>query len=280
MKTPAILFFILAAVTSVHAQGGAAVRAAAEIGESILRRGGTEAVEELTKLGGQKAVQEMLEQAVKEGGEALAKQSAKLVEKHGILALKAMQGAPGVVVRAVDGMPAELAEQGLRAIVREPVAMQGMIREFGATALETAAKHPGLAGKISSGLGREGLEMAGKLSTQEAAILARYADDIAKLPAAERASLMGLLKQSPGKVLAWIERHPKLLVAGSVTTAVVMARREIFGEGGDPGFLERIGGSLYETFKAPVNLFVMVLTGIVGIWGALKMRKVVRAARR
>lgn len=280
MKILTILLLMIAGTGAVHAQAGAAVRAATEIGESILRRGGTEAAEELAKFGGQKAVQEMLEQAVKEGGEALAKQSAALVEKHGILALKAMHGAPAAVVRAVDGMPAELAAQGMRAIVREPAVMQGMVKEFGATALETAAKHPGLAGKIGGGLGREGLEMAGKLTTQEATILARYADDIAKLPAVERSSLMSLLKQSPGKALAWLERHPKLLVAGSVTTAVVMARKEIFGEGGEPGFLERMGGSLYETFKAPVNLFIVALTAIVALWGGLKMRKVLRAARR
>ena len=41
-----------------------------------------------------------------------------------------------------------------------------------------------------------------------------------------------------------------------------------------------MGGSLYETFKAPVNLFIVALTAIVALWGGLKMRKVLRAARR
>jgi hypothetical protein len=280
MKTLVILFLTLIAAPLVRAQGGAALRAAEELGEVILRRGGTEAAEELAKIGGQKAVQELMEQAAKEGGEVLMKQTAQLAEKHGVLALNAMRGAPGAVVRAVDGMPAELAEQGLRAIVREPAAMQGMVREFGSSALETAAKHPGLAGKISSGMGKEGLDIARNVTTREATILARHADDIAKLPAAERASVMNLIKQSPGKVLAWIERHPKILIAGSATTAVVLARKEIFGEGDTPGFLERVGGSLYRTFEAPISVAVAALTCIVILWGGLKMRRVFRAARR
>lgn len=280
MKIPLLLFLCLLPVAGLRAQGAAVVRAATELSETILRTGGREAAEELAKFGGQKAVQELMEQAAREGGEALVKQTAVLAERHGLLALKAMQGAPAAVVKAVDSIPAELAEQGLRAVVREPAVMQGMVREFGGAALETAARHPGLAGKISAGMGREGLEMASKLSTQEATLLARYADDVAKLPAAERASVMGLIKQSPGKALAWLERHPKILLAGSATAAVVLARKELFGEGSEPGFFERVGGSLYETFKAPVNLFIAALTIIVALWATLKMRRVIRASRR
>ncbi len=280
MKTT-LLFAALALFTAipVHAQGGAVARAAAEVGESLLRRGGTEAAEELAKIGGQRAVRELMEEAAKEGGEVLVKQTAGLAERHGLLAVKAMQGAPGAVVRAVEGVPAELAENGLRAIVREPVAMQGIVKEFGSTALETAAKHPGVVGKISGNLGREGLDVARKVTTEEATFLASRAETIAKLPAAERASVMELLKQSPGKALAWMERHPKMLVAGSATAAVVLARKEIFGEGVTPGFLERISGSVYDTFKTPINWVVSGLAGIVLLWTGLKMRRVVRAAR-
>jgi hypothetical protein len=278
MKFPAILFLI-ALTVPVVAQGTAVVRAAEELGEVLLRRGGTEAATELARLGGQKAVQEMLEQAMKEGGEVLMKQSAQLAEKHGMIAVKALHGAPGTVVRALDGIPSEMAENGLRAIAREPVAMQSMVKEFGSTALETAAKHPGLAAPVSR-LGSEGFDIARQVTTQEATILARHADDIAKLPAAERTAVMDLIKKSPGKVLAWMEKHPKLLVTGAVAGTVVLARKELFGEGDTPGFFERAGGALYETFKAPVNIAVAGLCGIIVLWAALKMRRVLRAAKR
>ena len=61
---------------------------------------------------------------------------------------------------------------------------------------------------------------------------------------------------------------------------VVLARKELFGEGETPGFFERVGGSLYETFRAPVNIAVAALLGIVVLWAALKMRRVLRTARR
>lgn len=279
MKTLALIF-LLCAATFVRAQAGAALRAAEELGEAILRRGGTEGAEELAKIGGKKAVQELIEQAAKEGGEVLMKQTAQLAERHGVLALKAMHGAPGAVVRAVDGMAPELTEQGLRAIVREPAVMQSMVKEFGSAALETAAKHPGMAVKISGSMGREGLDIARRVTTEEAGILARHAGEIAKLSTAERAGVMSLLKQAPGKALAWMERHPKLLIAGSATAAVVLARKELFGEGDTPGFFERVGGSLYQTFKAPVNIAVTALLGIIVLWAALKMRRVFRTAQR
>ena len=274
------LLLLLCTGLRLCAQGGAVIRAAEELGEALLRRGGTEAAEELAKAGGKKAVQELMEQAMKEGGETLMKQTAQLAEKHGVLALKALHGAPGTVVKAVDGMPAELVENGLRAIAREPAVMQGVVKEFGTTALEAAAKHPGLTPGIARSMGEEGLNIARKVTTEEATILARHADDIAKLSTAERSAVMDLIKRSPGKVLAWMERHPKLLLAGGVTAGVVLAKKEQFGEGETPGFFERVGGSLYQTFQAPVNIAVAALCGIVVLWAALKMRRILRAARR
>ena len=77
-----------------------------------------------------------------------------------------------------------------------------------------------------------------------------------------------------------MEQHPKLLLAGGVTTAVVLAKKELFGEGETPGFFERAAGSVYETFKAPVNIAVAALCGIIVLWAALKMRRVLRVAKR
>ena len=275
MKTLLISLLLALPPAAVHALAAAVVRAAEEIAESVLRRGGTDAAKEMAELGGQKAVQELMEQAAREGGEALVKQTAALAEKHGVLALRALKGAPAAVLKAVDGVPAELAEQSLRAIVREPAVMQQMAKEFGSAALEVAARHPGLAGRIGASTGREGLELAQKLTTQEA----KCGDDLAKLPVSERTGVMELLKRSPGKVLAWMERHPKILIAGSATAAIVLAKKEIFGEGENRGFLERVGSSLAETFKAPMNVFIAALTIIAGAWGGLKLRRVVKAGK-
>lgn len=264
----------------VHAQSGAAARAAVELTETLLRQGGREAAErgarELAEFGGARAVREALEHAEREGGEALVSRVAGHTRRHGVLALQALKDAPGPVIRALDDVPAELTANSLRALAREPRAMREMATEFGGAALETAAKHPGLAAPIARRLGGEGLDVARRLSTDEAVLLSRAADDLAKLPAAERATFLQMIRRSPAKTLAWMERHPRLLIAGSATTAVVLAKKEIFGEGAQQGLLERAAGALYKTFEKPVNAALGVAAALILAWIALKARAVSR----
>lgn len=281
-----LLLSLCASTVSVHAQSGAAARVTAEVMESVMRRGAGQAAErtakELAEFGGQKAVREVLEQAEREGGEILMRQVATQTEKHGVLALQALKGAGAPVVRAVDGVPAELAENSLRALVREPVAMRKLATEFGAPALETAARHPGLAVPIGNKLGAEGLDAARRLTLDEAAILTRNADNLAHLPAAQRSEMLSLVRQAPAKTLAWIERHPKLLVAASATTAVALAREEIFGIAatGQQGFIERAAGKIYQTFEKPINLVLGLLSAIVLAWGGFKVWAISRFLKR
>ena len=277
-------FLMLALATAASAQGGAAVRLATELAESVVRRSAGQTAEstarELAEFGGTRAIREVLEQAQREGGETLMKQVALQTEKHGMLALQALRGAPAPVLRALDGVPAELAENSLRALVREPAAMQQLATQFGSAALETAAKHPGLAVPIGSRLGGEGLDAARRLSLDHAAALSRHADDLAKLPAAERSQFLSMIRESPAKALAWMEKHPRLLVAGSATTAVVLARKEIFGEAGQQGFIERAAAALYRTFEKPINWMLGGLGAIVLAWAGFKLWAISRLMRR
>ena len=276
--------FLLALGSSALAQGGAAVRLAAELAESVARHAAGESAEktarELAEFGGTKMIREVLEQAEREGGEGLMKQVALQTEKHGLLALQALKGAPAPVLQALDGVPAELAENSLRALVREPVAMQKLATEFGSSALETAAKHPGLAVPVGSKLGGEGLDAARRLTLDQATALTRHADELAKLPAAERSQFLTMIKESPARTLAWMEKHPRLILAGSATTAVVLARKEIFGEGGQQGFIERVAGSLYRTFEKPINLALGVLAAVALVWGSFKVWAFSRMIRK
>lgn len=278
------LFILFAFCVKASAQGGPAARVAAELVESVVRRGAGGAAEktarELAEFGGQKAVREVLEHAQREGGEILMRQVAQQTEKHGLLALQALKGAGAPVFRALDGVPAELTEKSLRALVREPVAMQKLATEFGSTALETSARHPGLAVPIGNRLGAEGLDVARRLTLDEATILSRSAEGLSKLPAAERSQFLTLIRQAPGRTLAWIEKHPRLLVAATATTAVIAAREEIFGTAGQQGLLERATGALYRTFEKPINMVLGLFSVIVAAWIGLKMWTVSRFLKR
>ena len=269
--------------SALRAQSGAVARGAAELVESLARRGGAEASEkaaaELAGFGGTRAVAEVLEQAEREGGEALVRSVTLQAERHGVLALTALKGAPAGVIRAVDSLPADLAENGLRALAREPQAMSRLVTEFGPAALETAARHPGLAAKLAP-LGDDGFALARSLGTDDALRLARHADDLAKLPPAERSAVMNLLREAPAKTLSWIEKHPRLLIAGSATAAVVAARREIFGDGTQPGFLERAAAAFHNTFRRPVDLVVGGLAAAILGWAGIRLWGTWRRVRR
>ncbi|MFN5959906.1 MAG: hypothetical protein ACK5CW_00335, partial [Verrucomicrobiota bacterium] len=68
--------------------------------------------------------------------------------------------------------------------------------------------------------------------------------------------------------------------AGSATTAVIAARREIFGDGSSPGFLERAGAALYQTFRKPLNLAAAGLTAAALAWAGLHLWSTWRRLRR
>lgn len=275
MKALLLSLSLILSALPLAAQSGAAGRVASELVESLAKRGSSQAAAkssaELAQLGGTKAVQEILEAAQREGGDALMRRIAATAEQHGVVALSALRGAPGTVIRAVDQLPQDLAANGLRALASEPAAVSRMVSEFGPAALETAARHPGLAPSLASRLGTEGLDVARSLSTDQAILLSRHADSLASLPAAERSAFLSFIRSSPARSLAWIEKHPRLLLAGSGTAAVIAARKEIFGDGEQRGFLERSGAALYSTFQQPANLVAGGLAAAVLAWASIHL---------
>jgi hypothetical protein len=274
MKTKQSLLFAAALslffVVSPHelaAQGAAlraAGRAATEFTEQFTKRGGAQAAKELSQFGGETAVRELLEVAEREGGEALVQTISKQAGKYGVVALQAAKGSPRLVAEAVEKLPTELAENGLRAIAREPVVMQAVIRDVGQEGLEVAAKHPGVGSQIARVLGKEG-SIAAREVPQEAAIgLARHADEIAKLAPAQKTGLLEAFKKTPGRVVAFLEKHPKTLLTAAAVTAFLATKDEILGINGQAGFLERL-------VEKPVTFVGYVLAGLVGLWGSMRL---------
>ena len=114
-------------------------------------------------------------------------------------------------------------------------------------------------------------ELKKALSTDQAILLSRHADSLASLPTAERSAFLSFIRSSPARSLAWIEKHPRLLLAGSGTAAVIAARKEIFGDGEHRGFLERAGSALYSTFQQPANLVAGGLAAAVLAWASIHL---------
>ncbi len=259
--------------SSAYAQGGAAARVALDAVEQLVQRGGTSAARELAELGGTLAVREVLEQAEREGGEQLVKELTEQAGKYGIIAVQAAKGAPKVVVEAVAKLPKDLAENGLRAITREPAAMQKLIAETGQEALEAAARHPGVGSQIAKTLGKEGAETAAKLGDDAAVALARHADAIAALPAVQRTSFLAALRTNTAKALTFLEKHPKALLTAAAVTAFLVSKDELIGLNGQPGMIERLT-------KEPIRLVGYVLAGLIALWGTMKLTFAYRALRK
>jgi hypothetical protein len=267
-----------ASASHVNAQGGAAARLAVELTEQIAKRGGSTAARELAEFGGEAAVREVLQAAEKEGGQQLVEIVSRQAGKHGLVALQAMKGAPKLVAEAVEKLPQELAENGLRAVVREPLVMQKIITETGEAGLEAAARFPGVGSQVASKLGKEGVETltssAVKESGEKAAIaLAKHADDIAKLAPVERGGLLAMMKSAPEKVVKFLGRHPVGTLTAAVVASFLLNPDAYLGSADAPGIIERMVG-------APVRTAGYALAALVAIWGGLKLLFAWRGMRR
>lgn len=217
-----------------------------EVIEALTKKTGRKAARELAEFGGEKGVAAVLEKAAREGGEELAERTARLAEKHGVDALRAVERAPARCVTAIEKLPDDLAGKGIRALAREPDRAAKLIAANGDEALEVLARHGGSGPILLEKLGKEAIPVARRLSEEHGIRLARMADDLAKAPVtpSDRATILQAIGKAPGAMLDWIERHPRLLLtgagAGAGTAVLVDASKRILGSDGSPGTVERI----------------------------------------
>ena len=66
------------------------------------------------------------------------------------------------------------------------------VSKVGASALRMEIKHPGVGGALVRMLGDDGAELAAKLNADQALTVAQHADDLAKLPASQRQSVLAI----------------------------------------------------------------------------------------
>jgi hypothetical protein len=227
----------------------------------------------MAEFGGEVALREVLQKAEQEGGEALLQAISRQAGRHGILALQAAKTSPKLIIEAVEKLPQELAESGLRALKSEPQAMLKILTEVGQEGLEASARHPGIGARIASVLGREGAEVAAKGSDDVARALVHHADDIAKLGTKEKAGLLAMMKQAPGKTLQFLGKHPIGTLTAAVVASFLLNPDAYLGSDAHPGFLERL-------FKEPVQWIGLVGAALLAIWGAAKVFFAVRQMKR
>ncbi|HEV2296301.1 MAG TPA: hypothetical protein VGR35_20835 [Tepidisphaeraceae bacterium] len=263
-------------------QGRIVVEGGEALVKQMTKRGGATAAREVAEIGGSAAARETLERAAREGGEQLATRVSRYGALHGPVALRAMRASPARMVAALDELPENLVRPALRAAAREPDTIARLVASHGAGALESAARHPGVGSKLITSFGDDGVKLSRKLTTDQAVVVARHADEIAKLPAPQRAGVMQALAKSPARVVGYLERHPKVLLTAAGVVTLVALKDEIVGTTqlaldaagnpiavAKPGFIERLVG---EPVRNATNLLGIVAAAILAGWGAIQLR--------
>lgn len=254
-----IVAFICAIATAPAQLAGVAT----EVTEHILKKLGQSATKELAELGGEATVRTIVQKVAAEGGEASARQVAALCERFGPSALHAIKASPARITASLGKMPEDVLEAAIRAAGREPELIAKLITQYGDDALLVAAKHPGVGTQISAKLGKEGIDIAAQLPTSDAIRLARAADEIAAIPAAERTAVLAKIRRVGAAALDYIERHPKLLATTAGVSVFLAVKDDLLGTKGAPGFVERIVGNTLAMFKSPLSVLLLAIAGLI-----------------
>lgn len=271
-----IMFLLLVQVG--HA--GLVSSGAREILEVVAARGGREAAQELAEFGGKEAVEAALQRVAKEGGDDLVAKAVRFGKSHGLSAIRTIERAPALYIKALDAMPANLVERALGAARRDPALVERIVSRHGSEALEIAARHRGVGADIVAKLGDDGIRMARNLTEEQAVILARHADDIARLPQGQRGDMVDVILKAPGRILDYLERHPRVFMTATGVTTLIALKDDVLGADEETivnpdgstrtrkiGFAERI----VTTFQTPLASILVVIAGIVAAWGSVRV---------
>ena len=297
-------YCLVLCVGQIPVAGASVPAVAGSVGKAILKyfgkQGGEEATEYLSRRGGNEIMERVVTTATRQGGDEAVEQVAKFTGKYGPDALAALDNAPSLVplIRALDDLPPTQVKLALTKLAagKPGRELAEAIAVHGGSALRMELQHPGVGLFFVRSFGDEGVELASKMTTDQAIVVARHADDIGKLPATQKAGLVGMLKgnteQMVGFVGRFVEANPGKTLFTVAATTVILAEPErilggdeiVFDADGNPvlisksGFVDRameaggeVASHVSTNYLRPVYLTVMAFVGVfVVIWGSLK----------
>ena len=277
---------------AAQAQVSWVVKAARELVEAVIEKGGQVAAKEVAEMGGEVFVRETLEKALQEGGQKLAQKLTKQTIEYGPALLKVAKSSPTKFVSAFDELTPVMKNAAAQAMTREPELMSSLFSSIGKQALTAAARHPGVGTQVMEVLGREGAETLSKLTTDQAIQLGKLAPKLAKVAEPERRTVLEMIGKAPGKIMDLLEKHPMVMLTGAGVASFIAAKQEILG-GAEivtdkdgivrvvkkPGFIERLCEQTATEFKMPLVALICIVALIMLGWGSIKLWAVLRIER-
>ena len=288
MKNRAIVAIVvgLALGFSLTVQGqlGWVTKAAREMVEAIVAKGGQQAARELAEMGGEVVAREALEKAAQEGGEKMAQRLVSCAIENGPALLKVAKSSPSKFLATFEELSPAMQKAAGQAMVREPELMAKLFANLGQDVITVAARHPGVGTQAMEVLGPEGAKTLTKLTTDDAIQLTKLAPKLSKIADSERRSLLEMIGEAPGKVMGFLEKHPKVLYTTAGVVSFIAVKEQLFGnvelvtdENGvvqsveQRGFFERAVSAAMDKFRLPLTgLFLIVGIILLG-WGGIKL---------
>ncbi len=268
-----------------HAGLAGPVRQCMEAITRTISSKGSSAVSELAEFGGEAGVRRIAERAVREGGDEALGGLARLVDSHGVDALRAADNAVNIpgLIRAMDDLPGEMAGPALRRFSGpEGRTLAEMVERYGSAALRAEATHPGIGIRSMSSLGRDGAELIVRMNRDQAITVGRHLDDIAKLPTMQKQGIVELLYRDMERMAVFmgrfIENNPgKVLFTSSATAIILKNSDKILGDGqiafdaeGNPYFVVK-PGLLERALMSMIMPFVKIAALIFGLFLSLRL---------
>jgi hypothetical protein len=265
------------------------------------RKGVSESGEQLAKYGGRELVERVAKTLVREGGEEALEKAATLTAKYGPDVLRVIDDAPSptTLLRALDDIPADSVGTAIARLGADGPPLQTLVQRYGSGMLKAELRNPGVSVGLVRSLGDDGLRLATSLGGDDAIMIARYADDIAALPAEQKEGVLKLLYGDTKRMVTFIgrflENNPGATLFYGSATALLLANSERL-LGGDeividkdgnpivvskPGLVERTIHFLLNKLVGPVLyvLLPIVALGCVA-WMAIKLYFTYQRERR
>jgi hypothetical protein len=277
-----LLLVLVLVLVSTPSWGFNAKKAGGELGEAIIKKFGVKGSQELAAFGGEHAVQVLLTKASAEGGEQLVGKIMSYGSKYGVQSLKVIGRAPARMVKALDRLPPGRVQQALWAVERNPEAATRLVGSRGPEAIACLVKHPGLGVELLEKFGKDGVKLSRQLSTEQVGSLLKHGDDIVKLPKATRDSVVDAIGKNTAASLAFLEKHPRVLLTGTGVGAFLALREDLLGPTPQPGppddpskppvpkgFIERLLARILNMFQTPITAILLAVVAIVLGWGGV-----------
>ena len=234
------------------------------VAKAVLKFFGKESAEEgaeyLAKSSSKEMIERITSTATREGGEASVEQVSRIVGKHGPEALSALDNAPSIapVLSALDEIPQTQVKSALSKLAAGTTGRElaEAVGKHGTKALSSELKHPGIGMMLVRALGDDGAELAAKMTTDQAIVVGRHLDELAKLPTTQRGKIVAMFRNDTESMVRFagdfVKANPGKSLFTVAATTVVLAEPE------------RILGGDEIVFDADGNPIVVSKKGIAG----------------